>query len=173
MDPRTNHLYSADSALGVIWRVPLHGGTPIRWASGTELRPTTLLGANGLKVHNGAVWTTNSDAGTLLRIPMGHDGRAEAIQTRATGLGFADDFVFPGRGDQVIAAADIENEVLLINPDGSRIPILTAADGLEGPTSITLSHGRMYVMSAAFITNEDPNIVVADYHPGHVRAGGR
>jgi hypothetical protein len=172
LDRRTDELYSADSSLGVIWRVPLRGGTPIRWASGTDLQPTAILGANGLKVHNGAVWTDNSDAGTLLRIPIGRDGKAGATETRATGLGFVDDFVFPGRSDRLIAAVDVQNEVLVVNPDGSSTPILTAADGLEGPTSVALDRGRIYVMSAAFVSNQDPDIVVADFDAGLLRSGG-
>ncbi|WP_103349585.1 hypothetical protein [Amycolatopsis sp. CA-128772] len=34
--------------------------------------------ANGLKLRGGAVWATNLDRGTVLRIPIRRDGRAGA-----------------------------------------------------------------------------------------------
>jgi hypothetical protein len=161
LDRRTGYLYSSDSALGVIWRVPVGGGRPVQWATGTPLKPTGLLGANGLKVHNGAVWTDNSDSGSLLRIAIGSHGAPGPIETRATGKGFLDDFIFPGSDDTVIIGADVENEVLIIAPDGSSRPVLTAADGLEGPTSVAIDRGHLYVLSGAFVSAKDPNIVVA------------
>lgn len=163
LDPRTHQLYFADSARGRIWRVPTSGGTPTPWLDVPELKPTGLygLGANGLKIHKGAVWVSNSDQGTLLRIPIEPGGAPGPITTRLTGP-HLDDFTFIGHSDTLVAALDPDNKVALIQPDGTYRMVLTGQDGLEGPTSTAVRHGRLYVLNAAFLTHQDPNIVVAD-----------
>ncbi|QHY98691.1 SMP-30/Gluconolaconase/LRE-like region [Streptomyces sp. S4.7] len=161
LDPRTRTLYITDSVLGVIWTVPTTGGTPSAWSTGPELASTGSLGANGLKIHRGAVWATNLDKGTLLRIPVLPGGRAGRVQTRATGLAGIDDFDFTGRGDHVLATLNGPSEVALVRRDGTHSTVLTAADGLRSPTSVALRGDRVYVLSAAYTTAEDPNLVLA------------
>ena len=73
---------------------------------------------------------------------------------------FIDDFAFTGRGDTLLAARD-NNEVDLVRPDGTHTAVLTAADGLQTPTSVAVHGNTVYVPSAAYLTNEDPNLLVA------------
>jgi len=161
LDPRTHTLYVADSALGTIWSVPTTGGTPTAWSTAPELAPTGYLGANGLKIHNGAVWATNLDKGTVLRIPILRDGRAGTIQTRADGMPGIDDIAFTGRGDQLLAALDTSNEVALVQSDGAHSTVLTSTDGLQNPTSIALRGHTVYVLNAGWLTAKDPNLLLA------------
>jgi sugar lactone lactonase YvrE len=165
LDPWNHELYVADSAEGIIWGAPESGGTATEWASGPALEPTSFLGANGLKFHNGAIWVSNTDAGTILRIPIKSDGSAGTISTFASGLATIDDFNFVGRGDEIAAALDIDNEVDLVQPNGTAETILDAGDGLEGPTSIAVRGDMMYVASAGYFTGTDPNILVATLAP--------
>jgi hypothetical protein len=167
LDARTGLLYVADSIKGTVWRVPASGGSPTAWATGPLLSLTTFIGVNGLKLHNGALWATNSDQATLLRIPIGRDGSPGTIQVRATGLTSIDDFAFAGRGDTAIAALNLQNEVALVRPDGTSTIVLTGQDGLEGPTSVAIEDGRVFVMSASYILQKDPNILVADLDVRH------
>ncbi|WP_436842410.1 SMP-30/gluconolactonase/LRE family protein [Streptomyces niveus] len=161
LDPRTRTLYVTDSVLGVIWTVPTSGGTPTAWSTAPELASTGFLGANGLKIHRGAVWATNLDRGTLLRIPVLPGGRAGRVQTRATGLTGIDDIAFTGRGDRVLATLNGPSEVALVRRDGTHSTVLTAADGLQNPTSVALHGDTVYVLSAAYTTGQDPNLVLA------------
>ncbi|QMU74316.1 hypothetical protein [Streptacidiphilus sp. P02-A3a] len=161
LDARSGTLYVTDSVLGTVWSVPVTGGTPTAWSNAPELASTGFLGANGLKIHDGAVWATNLDKGTVLRIPILPDGRAGSVQTRATGLSGIDDFAFTGRGDQLLAALNGPSEVALVQSDGSHSIVLTAADGLRNPTSVALRGDTVYVDSAAYVTATDPNLVVA------------
>ncbi|MGW1244504.1 hypothetical protein [Streptomyces bobili] len=162
LDARTRALYVTDSALGTIWRVPASGGTATAWSTDPALAPAGFLGANGLKIHNGAVWATNLDKGTIVRIPILPGQRAGTAQVTATGLTGIDDFAFTGRGDdQIIAALNTVNEVALIRPDRTRTTVLTAADGLQGPTSIALRGNTVHVLSAAYLTAKDPNLLLA------------
>ncbi|MFF5370185.1 hypothetical protein [Streptomyces sp. NPDC013187] len=160
LDDRTGRLYVTDSVHGVVYRASVHGGTAAVWAGGDALKPSSFAGGNGVRLHDGAVWTTNADKGTVLRIPVTAQGSAGRIQVRATGLPSIDDFAFTGRGDTLLAARN-DDEVDLIHPDGSHTAVLTAADGLQTPTSVAVRRGTVYVPSAAYLTNEDPNLLKA------------
>ena len=164
IDPSGKQLYFNDSTRGLVLKAPLSGGTATTWYTGPEtvLNGTYGLGANGLKIHRGAVWITNFDQGTLLRIPILGNGGPGAVEVRARLAGGPDDFTFVNsHSDTVIAGLDPGNQVIRINPDGSYQTLLTAADGLEGPTSVAIVGTKLYVFSAAYLTVKDPNILVS------------
>ncbi|WP_329407453.1 hypothetical protein OG802_04635 [Streptomyces sp. NBC_00704] len=167
LDERRGVLYAADSVLGTVWRVPRAGGAPTAWATGAALeprnpRPAAKVGANGLRLHRGAVWVSNTNAGTLLRVPVRENGSAGAIQTRATGLYAVDDFGFTERHrDTVLAAMTGGSEVELVRPDGTHHVVLTAADGLSNPTAVAVRGRTVYVTSAGYFTQRDPNLLLA------------
>ncbi|MET8830454.1 hypothetical protein ABZX40_33765 [Streptomyces sp. NPDC004610] len=161
LDQRQRQLYATDSVLGTVWRIPVGGGTPTRWATAPELEARGFLGANGIKVHNGAVWVSNLDQGTVLRIPVTPQGTAGRVGVRATGLVNIDDIAFTGSGNTLLAAINVDNEVALVRSDGSHRVVLTGADGLQNPTSLAVRGTRTFVASAAYFTNEDPNLLTA------------
>ncbi|MFE6741699.1 NHL repeat-containing protein [Streptomyces tubercidicus] len=169
LDRHSGLLYVADSVLGTVWRVPVGGGTPTRWAAAPELRSAGFLGANGIKIHNGAAWVSNLDKGTVLRIPLTCHGSAGPVETRATGLVDIDDIDFIGAGDTLLAAINKDNEVALVRPDGSHSIVLTAADGLENPTSLAVRGGTAYIASGAYFTNSDPNVLAVHVEHGKQR----
>ncbi|GAA0828335.1 hypothetical protein ACFQVD_36945 [Streptosporangium amethystogenes subsp. fukuiense] len=154
-------LYITDSVLGTVWTVPVTGGTPTAWSTAPELASTGFLGANGAKVHRGALWVTNLDQGTLLRIPIRSGNRAGAPQVKASGMVGIDDFTFTGRGDEILAALNAPNTVVHIRSDGTSTTVLDAADGLQNPTSVALRGNDVYVLSAAYTTATDPNLLRA------------
>ncbi|MEU6772862.1 hypothetical protein [Streptomyces sp. NPDC046759] len=174
LDERHGVLYAADSVQGIVWRVPQTGGAPAVWAEDTALAPVPVtgagFGANGVKIHGGAVWVSNSDRGTLLRIPLRPNGSAGPVETRATGLDHVDDFTFAAPdGDTAFAALIGDNEVAEVHPDGTHTTVLTQADGLSNPTSVAVHDGTLYVDSAAYFTQRDPNLLLArlSCEPGH------
>ncbi|MFI7501508.1 hypothetical protein ACIBVL_23990 [Streptomyces sp. NPDC049687] len=170
LDERRGVLYAADSLRGTVWRVPRKGGTPTAWATGAALDPGTGpeasgFGVNGLRFHHNAVWVSNSDAGTLLRIPVRQGGSAGRIETRATGLTGIDDFGFVERHrDTVLAALITDNEVVRVRPNGTHTVVLTEDDGLSNPTSVAVRGRSVYVPSAAYFTQKDPNLLLARVH---------
>ncbi|MFJ3209859.1 SMP-30/gluconolactonase/LRE family protein [Streptomyces flaveolus] len=159
LDRHERLLYVADSVLGTIWRVPVTGGTPARWARSPELAATGFLGANGIKFHNGGVWVSNLDKGTVLRFPVTRDEQAGPVETRATGLLDIDDFAFTGHGDTLLAAINADNEIALVTPGGWHKVWLTGADGLENPTSLAVRGTTAYIASGAYFTDNDPNLL--------------
>ncbi|KJY25719.1 hypothetical protein, partial [Streptomyces sp. NRRL S-495] len=162
LDEHAGVLYSADSALGLVRVVPTTGGAPVVvWSDDALLKPTGAFGANGLKVHRGAVWVSNTDSGSLLRIPIGQDGSAGPVEVRADGLAGLDDFAFVGAGDELIAALNTSSEAVYLRGDGTRHTVLDASDGLSNPTSVGIRGDRVYVSSAAFYSRSDPNLLAA------------
>ncbi|MFE2106081.1 SMP-30/gluconolactonase/LRE family protein [Kitasatospora sp. NPDC059463] len=161
LDEHAGVLYSADSALGLIRVVPLHGGAPAVWSDDARLKPVGAFGANGLKVHRGSVWVGNTDTASLLRIPVRPDGSAGQAEVRAEGLEGLDDFAFVGAGDDLLAALNPSSRVVHVGPDGTWHTVLDAADGLSNPTSVAIGGDTVYVPSAAFFTLTDPNLLAA------------
>ncbi|MDT7797821.1 MAG: hypothetical protein QOI78_1254 [Actinomycetota bacterium] len=151
--------YVTDSVLGTVWTVPFLGGTAKSWSTAAELAPAGFLGANGAKLHDGALWVTNLDRGTVLRVPILPDGRAGTPRVKATGVPGIDDFTFTGRGDEILAALDSPNKVVRIGADGAASTVLDATDGLQNPTSIAVRGNEVYVFSAAYLTQTDPNLL--------------
>jgi hypothetical protein len=70
LNSHTGVLYIADSVLGKVFTVSTRGGTVATFSSAPELASTGFLGVNGVKIHDGAVWVSNLDQGTVLRIPV-------------------------------------------------------------------------------------------------------
>jgi hypothetical protein len=163
LDRFADNLYVADSTVGAIWRVSLRTRTAALWSADPALVPTggIAFGSNGIKVHNGSVWVSNTGAGTLLRIPITRHGTAGAVTTVAQGLTFIDDFTFTGFGDTVLAAGNGVNQVYIVFPNGTHHTVLTAADGLTSPTSIAVRGSTVYVASAAYANRIDPNLLLA------------
>ena len=163
LDPGTGTLFTVDSFSGTVWKVWPRSGKAEVWASGQDLQPTAPggFGVNGLKVHDGSVWVSNRSQGTLLHIPILPDGTAGPTVVAATGLASIDDFSFTGHGDTLLAAQPGLDQVDLITPGGAPQAVLTAADGLSGPSSVAVSGRTVYVTSAAYATGVDPNLLTA------------
>jgi streptogramin lyase len=149
IDERSGNLYVADSLRGEVWQVPTRGGAPVVWAAGPDLQEVSFAGANGLTVHNDAVWVGNTDNGTIVRIPLRHDG--------------IDDFSVIGPDNTVVAAMVFDSQVLLARPGQQPRVLLTAADGISNPTSVRFHGDTMYVTSAAYFTGSGPNLLITRF----------
>ena len=161
-DAGQNALYATDSSLGVVWKISLTKDTAEIWAQGTQVQPTSAggKGANGVAVHDGAVWVSNTSLSTLLRIPIEHDGTAGATTVAAQGLTGIDNFAFAPDGE-VVAALDGITQVAIVNVrTGTHTTVLTAADGLSNPTSVAVRGNTVYIASGAYLTRTNPNLLV-------------
>jgi len=119
-----------------------------------------FLGANGIQLHDGEVYVSNLDAGTILRIEVGDDGAAGSVRVVASDLAGIDDFAFTGRGDQIIATLNPTSEVVLVDGD-SHTTVLSEDDGLTNPTSVLVRGDTIYVASAAYVNQDSPNLLTA------------
>lgn len=152
---RHDVLYVADSVLGVVWRVPTEGGAATIWADDPLLKPAIpgVAGANGLQIFHNEVYVANSSQALIVAIGINRNGAAGAIRIHGAGVP-CDDFAFDAHGD-LYATTNPFNTVLRVAPDGAVTTLLTAADGLDGPTSVAFGRSRgdkfnLYICNAAF-----------------------
>jgi streptogramin lyase len=160
LDESHGQLYIADSALATVWRVPIHGGAPVAWVSDASLARVSFIGANGIAVHDDAVWVSNTDKGTIVRIPIRPDGTAGQAQIVVTGAGLIDNLTFLPGTDVILAALVVANQIVAIQDGHTRV-LLTAADGLSSPTALAVHDDTLYVSDAAILTGKDPNLLIA------------
>lgn len=155
---RLGFLYVADAALGVIWRVPASGGAAEVYIDDPALLqvpgPIDIApGANGLQFFGGELYVCNSSAWSIYAYPLDWRGRPGPRRLHAADVP-CDDFAFDLLGN-LYATTDPFNTLIFVRPDGSSEIVLTAEDGLDGPTSAafgrTLGDFRtLYVTNAAF-----------------------
>ncbi len=62
----------------------------------------------------------------------------------------------------VLAAINRFSTIVLIRRDGSQKTVLTAADGLSNPSAVAVRGSTLYVLSAAYLTRTDPNLLLAN-----------
>ena len=163
MDRRSGTLYITDSAKGVVYAVATTGrakGRTTLFSDSKALASNGFFGVNGAKIHEGDLYVSNTDRGTVLRAPL--TGPSTGVFTTFdTGLAGIDDFVFTGKGNAFLASIVTQNTVVLADGKGAHQTVLTADDGLSNPTSVAIRGNTMYVPSAAYITQNDPNLLVA------------
>jgi hypothetical protein len=163
IDPVTQILYSCDSSTGTIWSVPASGGTASQWLVSQALAPAQSgpghLGVNGVEFHQGAVWASNTDKGTLLRIPVTGTGAPGPVQVAASGLPSIDDFKFlSARSGIVFAALNGQDEVAVVYPNGRSRVVLSAADGLAYPSDTFIRGTRLYIGDSGRLAPHDSKL---------------
>ncbi|MFF6972670.1 MULTISPECIES: SMP-30/gluconolactonase/LRE family protein [Streptomyces] len=165
LDTRSRQLYITDSFAGRVWRAPAAGGPAVVWSADPLLARHSegFAGANGIRVHAGAVWVTNHDRGTVLRFPVTGPRSAPVAgrpETVAEGLGEIDDLVFTGDGDGLLVAGVTDSRVLLVR-DGKGTPVLDEEDGLQNPTALARHGTTVHIASSAQYTLTDPHVLSA------------
>jgi hypothetical protein len=172
VDPATGTLYIADSLKGIVWSVPVSGGSATPWLTDAALAPVPTealpIGANGLRFHNGALWISNFNKGTLLRVPITPAGAPGPIRQVAGGLPNIDDLSFLTPFSDVVFAAQNgssssngPDRVLVIYPNGTYKPVLTSADGLASPSATAVRGDRLYITDGGVPDPHDPKLQTA------------
>ena len=160
---RDGWLYVADTVLGMIWRIHSDGASlPEVWTADPLLTPVPLPltpGPNGLQVFHDEVYVAVSDRAHIVAFPILEDGDAGTGRVHASGIGL-DDFAFDVDGN-LYGTTDPFNTVVRVAPDGSVTTLLTASDGLDGPTAAAFGVGvdrkNLYITNAAFPFFPGPN----------------
>ena len=151
-------LYVADSSLGLVWRVHADGQSPAEVWSDDELlaHPANpqpgIPGPNGLQIFDKEVYVSVSSRGHVVAIPIKRDGSAGRARVHVE-LGF-DDFAFDVEGNLYGTTNFVGNMVVRVTPDGKTKTLLTADDGLDGPSAAAFGLGNdenmLYITNAAF-----------------------
>jgi hypothetical protein len=172
IDPAGRTLYIADSLKGIIWSVPVSGGSVTPWLTDDSLAPVPTealpIGANGLRFHNGALWISNFNKGTLLRAPVTDTGAAGPIRLVADGLPNIDDLSFlTPRSDVVFAAQNGSSSqngpdrIVVVYPNGTYKAVLTSADGLASPSATAVRGDRLYITDGGVPEPHDAKLQTA------------
>lgn len=125
------HIFVGDVYSGVVYIVDVTTGDYQVAGNDTLMKfsvdgsvASTNLGSNGLKVHDGYLYWTNTARGFLARAPFGSDGVLTAAgEIVATNLAKADDFQFAADGTVFVAQNQQDT--------------LSAAWGVEDGTAVT------------------------------------
>lgn len=123
-----------------IVRVTLDPADPFSVTGQSDWTRAGLLAPNGLQIHDGAVYVSNSGLGGLgeiRRYPIGADGSAGDGTQFASLLTVPDDFSFVG--DAVLAAYFATGQIALIGADGA-VQSTTALLSFSFPSQV--KHGR-------------------------------
>jgi sugar lactone lactonase YvrE len=149
-------LYIADSVRGLILTIAPGASSATTWLSSDLLEPTgatfmgvPLPGVNGLKVHHGQLFATNTARGLLMRIPVSAGAPCNPVIVRS-GLPL-DDFAINGHG-VVTAALNIGNQVVRFTQTGPvRVLADKVHDGIENPSAVAFGpHHELFITSSAY-----------------------
>ena len=127
----------ADSYRGVVWQVDLAAKAASVWIEDDLLKradatnPTPAV--NGLKVHDGALYASNTAKQLLVRIPI-EDGRAGRPTVVRERLGI-DDFDF-GPDGALYGATHVYDSLVRVGPDGVVTILAGLAEGMAGSTAV-------------------------------------
>jgi hypothetical protein len=119
----------ADDSAATVWKIDVHARTALAWLTGGMLTPPANglpIGPNGVKLFRGAVYISNTGAGTLLRVPLTRDGSAGTPEVYASSFQ-VDDFGF-GLDGSIFAATQTGN-IIRLHPNGSRTMLPTGTLG--------------------------------------------
>jgi len=141
------NLFVTDSAAGTIFEVtrsgavspwaasPLLAGDPAQCGGSGNPFP---IGANGLVERDGAFFATNTDKGSIVRIPMGADGAAGApalaVGPDCAALAGADGLTLDSRRDLVVAV-NRQDKIARIDRSG-RIDVVATHGAVDFPASL-------------------------------------
>lgn len=144
-DPTSDNLLVADSFRGLIWNVNVSSGDVGITLNDTTTRgPSTtgsgVTGINGIKVHNGTVYWTNTGASSMYKAPIDEEGNlaAGAAPSLVTSNLTCDDLVLDCEGNAYVASPfDL---ITKVSPTGEKEVIAgmfnSTASPLIGPTAI-------------------------------------
>jgi len=153
----------ADSYAGAIWEFNTATNTAQIWLQDPMLeRDTTenpTPAVNGLKIHDGVLYASNTAKAMLLKIPLQAEGEPGAIEVFVQPT-VIDDFAIDPAGN-LYATTHVFNSVLQIAPDGSLTTIAQADQGVTGCTALAFGTGETR-SSLYIVTNGGMTLPPAD-----------
>ncbi|KAH7014602.1 uncharacterized protein B0I36DRAFT_369540 [Microdochium trichocladiopsis] len=146
-----NSILAADSALGVIHKFsPLTGDhhvvVDVPELKATDPSAPVPIGVNGIKLHDSHLYWTNSNTASIFRLAITEDGlpaksaKVELVSCVPDGLAI-DDFAIDVRGNIWVAAV-INNEGVVVRPDGSTVSAVGSAGEMTVASGTALAFGN-------------------------------
>jgi len=154
------HVFVSDSFQGVIWRIDAHGGSPQPWLTEALLMPSGYppFGANGLGFNKAQslMYVANTANDTIIAIPVDANGVAQTPHVFAEGVNGADGLSVDEH-DNIWIAANLANELVVLDPTGKAINVLGdfagvkngVVQGLLFPSDLVKRGNRVYAVNFA------------------------
>jgi sugar lactone lactonase YvrE len=145
--------------LGGIWRISPDGSVKRlvvdEALGGTGMLVPSGVGANGIAYRDGALYVTNTEKGTVLRMAVRENvslGTPTVIASGPELLG-ADGLALDVEGNIYVAVIS-QSKIVRVAPDGEIDLIADASDGLDWPSSIAFGQAsgtreRLYAVNFA------------------------
>ncbi len=145
----------ADSYRGAIWHFDAQTKKYRIWLEDPALARSNpqnpFPAVNGLKRFGNAVYATNTERQTLLRIPIvarNQAGKPQVIAEKING----DDFALDHQGNLYITT-HVYNNVIKIAPDGALKVIAQSGEGMTGSTALAFGRGKKDREAIFVVTN--------------------
>jgi hypothetical protein len=144
---------AADSASGQLFKIDVTSGKYTVCLSGEHLLPAEgapmPLGINGVKIHDGYVYFTNTTRATFYRVPVDADAKPTGeIEVQATGFPQDDCYVMDDGTAYVVT--HVTNMVMKVSPKGEAISIAGGFKSMDVAGCTACAVGR---------TPEDKNVL--------------
>jgi len=163
----SGNLYITDSFAGEISELTPSGALSVFVDSDLLRAPEGAnppVGANGiLFTRDGrTMLVANTQAGTIVRIPIEEDGSAGAPSILASNLLGADGIAIDVKGN-IYVAVNFQNEIAMLTPGGKLLAVFqgTGDNALRNPASLSFLGRRLFITDlAAFIPGATPGLSV-------------
>jgi len=143
----------AIAADGTVYATDTHGGRIMRLSGGSNaldawFKDRKLKGADGIAVmQDGSLLVTNVLTDRLYELKVDKDGNPGGLTTLdLLGTVKGPDAIRPGTGGTFYLAENKAGKVDKVTLTGSKVQLKTAASGYQGPTSMTLQDGKLYIL---------------------------
>jgi sugar lactone lactonase YvrE len=152
----TGNIYLTDLTYAGIWKISPDGKKVTMWSDDPLLNwlsdPALPLGVNDLvldKAQKNIYAVTTTLDGQVIKIPINPDGSAGKAQTYSRGHTWLDGVEIDDEGYLYIAEPG-PNQITVIPPTGYPNRITIASPLFQGPTSLILRDGILYVANLGY-----------------------
>jgi DNA-binding beta-propeller fold protein YncE len=161
----TGNAYISDSFLGVIWKMPPHGGTLTAWSKDPDLLGNGLgaltppFGANGVEFNTAGttLFVANTAYHQIIQIPVNPDGSAGAASVFVTGIN-APDGIRIDSHDNIWICANQQDEIDVVDPTGK---VIAKLGDFNGVAKNGTAKGFLFPASPAF-SQDGKSLLVAN-----------
>ncbi|GLH73703.1 hypothetical protein GETHLI_22050 [Geothrix limicola] len=159
-------LYVTESINGAIWKVVKNQNLASLWLADALLvpPPSGVFGANGIVYKDRAFFVANTDAGTIIKVPVNQDGAPGNPSVFASGLNGPDGITLGPYGDLYVACC-YGGQLVRIMDDGKTEVVLDSDLGYPTTPVFGKTQGEkatVYLTNFFSTMNGVPSLIKVD-----------
>lgn len=145
LKPNGNIILAADSILGAVFAIDTKAATSKQWLQDKALMKVSdnpnYPGVNGIKMHKGSLYLSNTEAKTFLKAAVTESGDAVGSLEQVYDRCNVDDFAFDSE-DTVYLTSHVFNSVFKIRSNGVRSRVAGGPEDTTVAGSTSAAFGR-------------------------------